>query len=43
MKRPPNIVFVLAAANPEVARRLGLELDRWFEDVEREWRSINDT
>ena len=32
----------LAAAQPEVVRRLGLELDRWFEDVERDRRSIAD-
>ena len=32
----------LVAADPDRAARLGLELDRWFEDVERDRLSITD-
>jgi hypothetical protein len=32
----------LAAADPDRVARLGRELDNWFEDVERDRRSITD-
>jgi len=32
----------LAAADPDRVARLGLELDQWFDDVERDRRSIAD-
>jgi len=38
----PNVIFILADKHPDRVHRLSRELETWFEEVERERRTIEE-